>query len=598
MLAPLDRLTLIDAMAPPPGFVFDTAMAVTFTLDLRALLAAPAAFALRSIRSADGSTQELEPIELLHAVRAHAKKITVFNQAGEIALTTSRKVFTFLEGTVVPVTAPKGGIVHPKVWVLRYRPIRADVETILRVLIASRNLTFDPSWDTILRLDQSDGSSMSTADLSPIADLFEGLASTSVMPLAEVHRLRVDDLAAKIRTTQFALPGGVESLQVHVTGYGTTPAPWPGQSLRSLIISPFVTTDFFTTTALAHVDELVSRPETLASLDTSTISKIGAVWSFDDGSIAEPEAEGMSPRDPARAVQGLHAKAFVFEHADDATLFVGSANATRAAFSKNVEVLAELRGPREVLGIDALCGVEGDEEPGLRALFRRYLPHDDEVSTEETSVVDSLRRAMACIALTGEAVPSGENWIVRYTSGTPLPTGPGIDVECWPLTTPGNTVAVPLGVALDVSVPTALESVSAFLAFELTDSANGAQTRFVVPVAMSGVPTDRDVRLLRSLIGNAERFLKYLLALLADDGEGLELIESIDRAGEHLDAIGAELTLPVLEKMARTLRRDPKKLLAIDPLVTDLALDGALPEGFDDLWQAFREVALNEGTSA
>ena len=46
MLAPANRLTLIEAMRPPPGFRVESAMAVTFTLDLRALLAAPAAFAL------------------------------------------------------------------------------------------------------------------------------------------------------------------------------------------------------------------------------------------------------------------------------------------------------------------------------------------------------------------------------------------------------------------------------------------------------------------------------------------------------------------------------------------------------------------------
>ena len=46
MLQPTNRLTLIDAMRPPADFRLESAMAVTFTLDLRALLAAPAAMAL------------------------------------------------------------------------------------------------------------------------------------------------------------------------------------------------------------------------------------------------------------------------------------------------------------------------------------------------------------------------------------------------------------------------------------------------------------------------------------------------------------------------------------------------------------------------
>ena len=53
MLQPTNRLTLIDAMRPPAGFGLESAMAVTFTLDLRALLAAPAAFALTGADGVD-----------------------------------------------------------------------------------------------------------------------------------------------------------------------------------------------------------------------------------------------------------------------------------------------------------------------------------------------------------------------------------------------------------------------------------------------------------------------------------------------------------------------------------------------------------------
>ena len=40
------------------------------------------------------------------------------------------------------------------------------------------------------------------------------------------------------------------------------------------------------------------------------------------------------------------------------------------------------------------------------------------------------------------------------------------------------------------------------------------------------------------------------------------------------------------------MRRDPAKLLAIHPLVTDLDADGALPPGFFDLWNTVYDVAL------
>ncbi len=185
MLQPTNRLTLIDAMRPPAGFRIESAMAVTFTLDLRALLAAPAAFALTGPDGTVAGSDQLEPIELLHALRSHADKITVFSQVGHIALPPSRRVFAFLEGAVIPVHGPLGGIVHPKVWVLRYESREAlldgqSQQQRLRVLVASRNLTFDTSWDTVLRLDEHPDTS--GVRLEPVGELFEGLLDAAVGP--------------------------------------------------------------------------------------------------------------------------------------------------------------------------------------------------------------------------------------------------------------------------------------------------------------------------------------------------------------------------------------------------------------------------------
>ena len=85
MLHPAKGLTLIDAMRPPTGFRCESAMAVTYTLDLQALLAAPAALALASHNtdSGDSGGDAYEPIELIHALRTHASRTTVFSQIGD-----------------------------------------------------------------------------------------------------------------------------------------------------------------------------------------------------------------------------------------------------------------------------------------------------------------------------------------------------------------------------------------------------------------------------------------------------------------------------------------------------------------------------------
>lgn len=611
MLQPANRLTLIDAMRPPAGFGFESAMAVTYTLDLRALLAAPAALAFSGPTSvapdAGGDTTETgsgtsdaggdtyQPIELIHALRAHASKLTVFSQAGETGLPPSRRAFAFLERTVVPVTAPRGGIVHPKVWVLRYEaaddpPDGRPPERRLRVLIASRNLTFDASWDTIVRLDETAGSGRVL--LAPVGELFEALLQRSTDRVTANHQARVRSLSTALQEAVFALPPGVDDLQVHVLGLTGKPSPLPSDAGRSLIISPFVSHGFFTGVHPVRIDELVSSPQQLDRLKPDSLTKVEKVHAFDDGSAPDLDSAGdrLSHSDPGRPLVGLHAKVFAFEDEGHARLFLGSANATGPAFNSNVEILVELTGSIDALSIDRLCGGT-DDEPGLRDLFYDYRPGGTHEPDDETSL-DRWRHAVARLAIEGHVTEGGDGWAVIYRTTESMPEPTGVTIRCWPLTVAGNPRIVAAGRPLEERFDTSLENLSGFLAFELAHT-DGMLSRFVVPAALTGVPEQRDRLLLRLLVGNAERFFRYLIALLEEDPAEFGLLDTIERISDEPVAPdgGGPMSLPVLEKLLRTMRRDPGKLAGIHPLVSDLAADGALPEGFAELWDMIHAVA-------
>jgi hypothetical protein len=591
MLQPTNRLTLIDAMRSPAGFRLESAMAVTFTLDLRALLAAPAAFALTGPDglTSDGSDQE--PIELLHALRSNAGKITVFSQVGEISLPPSRRVFAFLEQCVIPVTAPRGGVVHPKVWVLRYEPSddQPATERRLRILSASRNLTFDASWDTVVRLDEA--TTGKRVALSEIGGLFDGLIAQAQIPIASDHLDRVQSLVAALHTAKFALPAGVDDIRAHVLGLATTDSPLPPSADRSLIISPFVNDRFFTHIHRPPVDELVSRPEWLDQLVSKATSHVGTVYSFDDGSMPELAiADDLAADDPGRPLVGLHAKVFAFEQGQQARLFLGSANATDAAFSTNVEILLELVASPAVLGIDRLCDGT-DDEVGLRSLFHTYTGPDSSEKTDSSVSLDGARHSIARLAIEGFVEESDDGWTVTYRSVGAVPQVEGAVVHCWPLAAAGHRRLVPPGQPFEARFETSLETMSGFLAFEVSHE-SGTVTQFVVPVPLTGVPEHRERFLLKALIGNAERFLRYLLALLDEDSTQMDLLDAVERTdGDGEEADGA-FNLPVLEKLLRTMRRDPSKLAGLHPLITDLAADDALPSGFADLWATIYDVAL------
>lgn len=530
-----------------------------------------------------------EPIELLHAIRAHAGKFTVLSQAGEIALPPSRRVFAFLERSVVPVRAPLGGVVHPKVWVLRYR--NGDGER-HRVLVSSRNLTFDPSWDTIMRLDEAHGDG---ADLGPLGDMFESLLEHAVLDVELAHLERVASLAAALRRVCFAVPADVDELNVRVLGLRPGAAPLPARADRSLILSPFVSDDFFATVG-PPVDELVSRPEELDRLGPRTLELIGTTYAFDDGSATDATKPGeqLSARDPGRPLVGLHAKVFAFEAGGRARLLVGSANATGAAFTRNVEVLIELVGDIKYLGIDRLCDGNGDE-PGLNALLIPYRPTpvDEGGDNEDGRGLDALRHAIAGLRFDGVVDRDGDEWAVTYRTRSALAAAGDTKITCWPLATPGSRHVVPGGKVLEERFSASLETISGLLAFEL-DGGSGVITEFVVPVALSGVPEQRDRVLLRALVGDAERFMRYLLTFLEDDPERAELADMLPPGPDDPTEGNGRVSLPVLEKLLRTVRRDPAKLLALDPLVGDLGADDALPPGFGELWAALRDIAIED----
>ena len=601
MLQPTNRLTLIDSMQPPAGFRIESAMAVTYTLDLRALLAAPAALTLtgRGSIASDAEGDRYDPIELIHALRSHASKLTVFSQIGEIALPPSRRAFAFLERTVVPVTAPRrGGIVHPKVWVLRYEavgdlPDGYPPERRLRVLIASRNLSFDASWDTVVRLDETAGSA--GVVLAPVGELFEGLLGIADGVAGRVpteHHQRVSSLSAALRYARFALPAGVDNLHVHILGLAQTPSPLPLDAGRSLIISPFVSDDFFTKVHPVRIDELVSRPEWLDHLEPDSLSKVTRALGFDDGSALDLDAEDdrLSSFDPGQPLVGLHAKVFAFEDDGRARLFLGSANATGAAFNGNVEILVELAGPAEVLGIDRLC--EGtDDERGLRDFFYDYRGSDTDNGPNGESSLDHYRHDIARLPIDGRVEKSGAEWAVTYRTTEPMPVLSDVKICCWPLTSAGNRRQVAAGKPLEERFETSLENLSGFLAFELTTE-DGVLSSFVVPVPLVGVPEQRDRLLLQFLIGNAERFFRYLMALLDEESGQTDLLDAVERVSRDAATDGhGPASLPVLEKLLRTMRRDPAKLAGLHPLVSDLDADGALPEGFAELWAMIYDVA-------
>ena len=209
-----DRLTFTDALRPPAGHRLDFAVGATYSLDLETLLAAPAAFALQTV-DVDDLTQ-LDALALLESVRRNAGRILVIHQAGQMSVPRSHRLFAFLEKSVVAVIAPRGGVFHPKFWVLRYEEVETGVLR-HRIVIASRNITGDRSWDVVLRLDSRDNPNPS-ADMTGLSQLLRAIPGIATQELPSDREGELERLAVEIETAEFVLPDGVDKVRIHPFG--------------------------------------------------------------------------------------------------------------------------------------------------------------------------------------------------------------------------------------------------------------------------------------------------------------------------------------------------------------------------------------------
>lgn len=595
MLAPTDTRLLSEALQPPRGYELGQLVVTTYTLDLVSLLAVPLAFT--SFPTEDGEGRPTaDPLLLLEGLRRAADKITVFCQSGCVAVPAAHgALHVFVEESVVQVTAPAdGGVFHPKVWVARFD---GETESLVRLICLSRNLTADRSRDTILVLDGTPSTDGAAEPLAAFVDWLADAAARAGSP--RVAPIRA--LASRLRQTAFVPADGFATARFHPLGIdGYTADPITGRRDRMLIVSPFLgATRLRQMAAGASRNILVSRPEEIAALpgDVSSLFSETLVLS-DEG---DPEAEDVESAAgvPGDGLRGLHAKLYVADAGRTSRVWVGSANATRAAAERNVELLVELEGPKNRVGIDRLLGTGSDT--GLRSLLRPFVPHE----TEPTSVSElewilrDLASAIAQAGLAARVVERGDAYDLELSApdGWVRPWTDEARIRCRPITLSASRAVRLDGVggrlARFIKLP--VTALSAFFAVDvsLRRGRERGTTQFVARWPLLGAPANRTEKVILSLLDTPERVLAFLRLMLAQPG-GAE-----SAPGGAILSLGASATAkgiawdvptePLFEALVRAVEEDPARLDPIARLVDDLSAseDGRarLPDGFLEIWE-------------
>lgn len=218
-LDPEERVLYGESLAPPSGFIFDAAVATTYSLDFETALAAPVSLALFAAENRDEILGQ--PLALLEGAERIAGRLAVYSDAGHIQAQTQpqSRLCSLLERMIIEVTAPQGGAFHPKIWVLRFRPQAGVGPAKMRLLVLSRNLTRDRSWDISLRLD-GDVTRRVVAVNKPVVDLLKRLPRLAQHPPSEDARNLTLSVAGDLNRTQWALPDRFDELTLAVNGIG------------------------------------------------------------------------------------------------------------------------------------------------------------------------------------------------------------------------------------------------------------------------------------------------------------------------------------------------------------------------------------------
>lgn len=610
MLAPNQRQHLLEALRPPDGYELSFAIGTTYSLDLMALLCIPLAFAQFDWED-DAGQPAADPLALLEALRRYSDRLHVFCQAGCISVPAKGQLlFGYLEKSVFQAQAPFGGVFHPKVWALRFTS--PDSPVMYRLLGLSRNLTFDRSWDTLLSIEgEVADRQRAYATHHPLGDFIQTLPGLALETLPE-HVLANIDLAGKeLRRTVFYPPEGFREYRFWPMGISGYQNQWPfkGGFDRLLVVSPFITPECLQR-LLAQGSEhfLMSRLDSLSTLPRKNLSGFKKIFALNPmAETEEPDAEIPATQFFEAPPSGLHAKLYVADDGWNAHVWTGSANATTAAFTQNVEFLIELVGSKSLCGVDVFLEATR-EQSKFSDLWQPFNPTNDVVKLDsiQQQLENALRAAQTTLVSAGwhgQVLSTSPNeFLLQISPEYESTLAPEIAMLYWPLSL-SSASAFSYNGKKELSAtfgPLAVESLTAFVVFQLSARISGQSmlSQFVLRIPLDGVPEDRPERLLRAMLKNRDQVMRFLLFILADgkndvDGGGMALLDALNsEPGDSPNRYASES--PLFEALVQALHREPSRLDQIARTVVDLERtpEGAqlLPLGFHTIWAPIWEA--------
>ncbi|MBR2666503.1 phospholipase D family protein [Methanobrevibacter sp.] len=585
-----NRIDYGSILSPPNNYELDFAIGTTYSLDLDALVGASISLGLSA--ESDSDLNE-NPIFLLEALRSTGDKVALFCESGQIKYPNkTTPLYILLEEMVFQVTNEnnvkhsKYASFHPKVWLIRYASDKDEI--LYRIIVLSRNLTFDRSWDLTFTMDGRKASKSSSKN-NPLIKFIEYLTkySTDDDKTDKIRRI-MDELPF----VEFELNQPFEGFEFIVNGIDDDFVIQNQQLFTSnsldklLIMTPFLSKDV--------IEDFNSRknPKSQATLITrmQSLDKDLNLDNFEVYALKDEIVEGeslLSGETENFAKQDIHAKMYVVEKTKYTDLYLGSLNASHNALYGNVEFMIKLGARKRKFNINkVLKEVFNGEADGPDNPFQQI--DLNELQQEETdgNNLNLVVKDIVRLSANAKIVENGNKFDIEleFENGCDK-----YDITVNPLLS-NKTSEFSRRMVFKELDKTQLSEF-----FVITVTKDDETVRRVIKIPVDNLPEDREKEVVSNVIKDKTAFIRYVAFLLGDE----YIISSVDdwEGKDSKDKYGGfTIQLPELyEKMLKAAMYEPEKFREIEFLIKMLSNDeNVVPEGFDELYNTFKRVIDDE----
>ena len=584
-----NRLDYGSILSPPNNYELDFAIGTTYSLDLDALVGASISLGLSA--ESDSDLNE-NPIFLLEALRSTGDKVALFCESGQIKYPNkTTPLYILLEEMVFQVTNEnnvkysKYASFHPKVWLIRYTSDKD--ETLYRIIVLSRNLTFDRSWDLTFTMDGRKTDKSSSKN-NPLIKFIEYLTkySTDDDKTDKIQRI-MDELPF----VEFELNQPFEGFEFIVNGIDDDFVIQNQQLFTSnsldklLIMTPFLSKDV--------IEDFNSRknPKSQATLITrmQSLDKDLNLDNFEVYALKDEIVEGeslLSGETEKFSKQDIHAKMYVVEKTKYTDLYLGSLNASHNALYGNVEFMIKLGARKRRFNVNKVLKevfngeADGPDNPFQLIDLTHLKPSGDDVNNLNLVVKRIVR-----LNASAKIVENGDKYDIELEFENDCDK---YDITVNPLLS-NKTIEFSRRMIFRELDKTQLSEF-----FVITVNKDDETVRRVIKIPVDNLPEDRENEVVSKVINDKTAFIRYVAFLLGDD----YIMTPVETQGVNPKDIqsGFTIQLPELyEKMLKAAMYDPGKFKEIEFLIKMLSNDmDVIPEGFNELYNTFKRVIDDE----